>query len=503
MEENQQPETATKYYKLNPKLDGEYYGHYHQDSILRHPDFVLPIIAQNVQTKISDSAYSYIEVYDIALNTKDLIEVTAQTTTGFTVAIDDTEYKLISWDWQTSECTVSNLSSDDESFTVAIANLKVPNSLLIDKNGNRWSEVSIININFSELCLKEQIRARYGFFDRPASGNTNVILDSFFPRLLYKYNMDLTKITQNESFPKTSVAISPFIANVLGVKQMETEQLCLTLGYKKKQIKDLLRKVKNRNLHFVFAGVGGTGVNTAYWLNTMAEMCNVTNLFRVVSTYESDTIEISNLLRFPIDIRTCTGKLKSSNYIEPTQKTKLLAGLLDRLSSRKPIHKQHYLPHICTTYEGEEYIDYPYEIYDNTYDLETHGFKDTKAKDNTIIYGAPEIASRNLLSQAGNFICATHASTSCSIWINPHQDEEMQVESYGMIQLGGFFMNQLKMAITLLEILADESIDLHEKDQHIMTFEFDGTIQQKTDVVYHWQLDRNLHMMTENEANNL
>lgn len=101
----------------------------------------------------------------------------------------------------------------------------------------------------------------------------------------------------------------------------------------------------------------------------------------------------------------------------------------------------------------------------------------------------------------GNFIGATHANTSCSLWLNPKQDQDIQVESYGMIQLGGFFMNQLRLAIGLLEVLASEQ-NLAEQDKSLLRYEFTGEAAMKTDLNYNWQLVRNLNMMTEEEANN-
>ena len=103
------------------------------------------------------------------------------------------------------------------------------------------------------------------------------------------------------------------------------------------------------------------------------------------------------------------------------------------------------------------------------------------------------------MTKLGNFIAATHANTSCSLWLNPKQEQDIQVESYGMIQLGAFFMNQLRMAIGLLEVLATRT-NFSEQDQNLLTYEFTGDIQLRTDRQYNWQITRDINMMTEEAA---
>ena len=360
-------------------------------------------------------------------------------------------------------------------------NLKVTEMIPYVDDGD-WSEIRRKSVNIVGTYLKDQIRTRYGFFERPSSGLNNVIVDSYFPRLLYCCNMDIHNLA-NYQLPKTAVAISPLVANILNVKQVPTEQLCRVLGYNTKMIKTLLKKVKDKKLTFVFAGAGGTGMNTAYFLREMCRMTDTVNLFRKVLVYDQDTVELSNLLRFPVDVRS----LNTTS----THKVDLIAPFTSALSTNKPEYHKSF---IGISENGS--FNYPhhglYSWLDNDDECQTHN--------DVVIYGAPSVESRNALSKVGNFICATHAATTCSIWLNPHQNTELQVESYGMIQLGGFFMNQLKMAISLLEILGRDDLDLKAQDVELLDFEFDGTIQMRTDRQYNWQIDPNLLMMTEHQA---
>lgn len=344
-----------------------------------------------------------------------------------------------------------------------------------DAEGSFWAPNSVVHKDFTKDYLKEQIRARYGFFDRPTNGLSNVVLDSFLPGLLYKYSLDIAQLKERETFPKTSVCISPLLADLLEIKRVPIDQLIRILGYTTQDIKELMTTVKNKQLDFIFAGVGGTGMNCAYWLDEMSKLTNTINIFNSIHIYEKENVEFSNTLRFPLPLST---------YYKQGRKSKIsiVMPLLSRLSSRK----------IQTHFNYITKGNYPWELFDY----------DDKANESTVIYGAPGLEFRNELSKLGNFVCATHASNSCSIWLNPTQTESIEVESYGMIQLGGFFMNQLRMTIGLLELLASDT-PLNSQDTEFLNYTFDGTNRLRCDRVYNFQLRTDLLMMTEEQANNI
>jgi hypothetical protein len=63
-------------------------------------------------------------------------------------------------------------------------------------------------------------------------------------------------------------------------------------------------------------------------------------------------------------------------------------------------------------------------------------------------------------------------------------------------------MNQLRMAIGLLEILASNNNLLDLDDAHYLEYSFDGTRKLPTDREYNFQLEHNGLMMTPEEAQN-
>lgn len=349
-------------------------------------------------------------------------------------------------------------------------------------DGSTWSNTRTTTYTLAEH-LGEQLRSRYAFIDRPTNGLSNVIMDTYLPRYLYKHKM-ATDIFSREPIPSTAVSISPLTAKILGTKQMELEQMIRILGYQRKDIKRLMLAVKARDLNFVFVGAGGTGINTAHWLSEMARLVSIPYLFKRVHVYEEEDTEVSNLLRFPIDPSTINGS--------STEKTNIIKKYVRHLSKLEPEYSSYY---IAST---NKY--HPHNIFDTHIDDDSNVTYQTKQ--NTILYGAPDLETRQDLSTCGSFISATHADTGCFMYLNPKQDLSIQVESYGMIQLSQFFMNQLRMAIQLLEILSDSELDLSEQDKELFKYSFDGNKLLSTDRQYNFQISEQVDMLTEEESAN-
>lgn len=360
----------------------------------------------------------------------------------------------------------------------------------IEENGVQVAIPTISKETSLADHLAEQIRVRYGFFTRPRSGLSNIIIDSFYPRLVYHYRFDMALLQQKETLPATAVAISRLVADSLLVRPVPISQLIRVLGYTEKDITALLRAVKHKNLTMVFAGLGGTGMNTLYWLTELCALTNVVNLFCDVYAYEKETVEVSNMLRFPFGYSAYTQADFSKHSVygsDALYKLDLARPMLDKLSRNIPVCQAKYITQGTLYGQADTWARF-----DST-------AKKFTTPNNTFIYGAPGIEYRNELSAMGNFIAATHADNSCSLWLNPEQTTDIQIESYGMIQLGSFFMNQLRMAIGLLELLASDQ-NLNQQDHQVLNFSFDGTIQLPTDRQYNWQIDNNIRMATEEQA---
>jgi hypothetical protein len=221
-------------------------------------------------------------------------------------------------------------------------------------------------------------------------------------------------------------------------------------------IKNLLLSIKQLNLTVVFAGTGGTGINTICWLSELCLLFGVSDLFYDIHVFEKDFVDFSNIFRFPLPLSMFT------SITSPTlHKTELVKQQLKTLSNCVYFHDRFI-----------ETLD----------DLPTTLLNGTVAADNVVFYGAPSITNRNFLSSLGSFISATHANNTASLYINPIADDSLQVETYGLIQLNSFFINQISMAIGFLEILSTnqyKSQDFHYADY---TFIADIKDQFKFDI---------------------
>lgn len=345
-----------------------------------------------------------------------------------------------------------------------------------DFNQQKLYVVTRSETKYSKTYLREQIRTRY-FMPRPNRGNhTNIVVDSYLPYQLYQDNTD--SYDRNFNLSKASstechYAVSRLAADILKATPISIDTLCKIVGFTQKQIKDLLTKVKSKDIYPVFVGAGGTNMNTLYWLNELCSYANVMNLFtRGISIHEPEQIEFSNMLRFPMPLSAYTSINLRENAAP--YKTLLLHSLKNITTSMNIVR---------------EYVT------SNTIKSYCSSGTDTLIK-GVVFYGAPDIHSRKLLAPYGNFIAATHANNSCSIWLNPIQNSDIQVESYGLIQLNTFFINQFRMAIEFLSILAS-NLDLTIADTRLFSYAFNGIPENTIDRKLYWQIEQNMEMTPE------
>lgn len=291
-----------------------------------------------------------------------------------------------------------------------------------------------------ESHLKKQIRTRYAIM--ASNGHSAEVIDSFYPHSVYCNHFTVLA-------PHNAVALSESVSVHTGIPQMDFGDMLNYVGYDRESLFALLDAVKRRGMYVIFAGVGGTGMNTLYWLTkAVAYTGFYGNLFERLELHDADSIEFSNLLRFPMYFSVNCDRRKAVAAVPYARK---LARNTDyQMTFITPNAFRSSLVKSASKPLSSGYI----------------------IPERTVVYGAPTLESRQFLSEMGNFIAATHADNSCSLWLNPSQDLDIQMETYGLIQLNSFFMNQLRMAIGFLEILADNSIDLKAKDQHLLEYSF-------------------------------
>ena len=260
---------------------------------------------------------------------------------------------------------------------------------------------------------------------------------------------------------RDSYVISEWFSKKFGARQLPFKFMLQTLNISDNKLKSLVLTVKRKKLNFVFAGFGGTGMNTAYWLQKILDHTGDVYLFDTVHVYDDDEVEFSNLLRFPYDLSSCTENNKAYLY-----------------TNKNSLGRRHYKaadaikfvdPSIQYTFANTESFAHP-----------DYSRRLTFSED-TIVYGAPDLATRKEVALTNcRFIAATHGGNSCSMTVQPDIDENLQTEGYGVVHLNTFFWNQLAMTIGLLEFLAEDDIqqvettDMNSDGTPVMNL--DGTV---------------------------
>jgi len=355
--------------------------------------------------------------------------------------------------------------------------------------------------------FKQKVLTRYAIFDRPLSGEKNVIVDSFFPAFYLK---SMRNTFYSEELPATAAAISEFTAEFMSVPLVPRQDLVEMLGFSVKDINNLMNTVKAKKLTLHMIGLGGTNSNTLYWLYQLALLTNTPNLFKQLLIQEPDNLSIDNLIRMPMNpLVEATKGL--SGYIPRTtspmegymwhvvnkQNTYDKADKYDKISYPLRYYGSGFQdkvtvnPFCCTTNTRQmpklslvkncyQYLSssalklisgyfVPRERYIHILNARNSYYNPTPE---TIYYGAPDIATRQAMQQVGKIlITATHGDNEATLALNPIQDTQLQRESYGVIRLGVFFMNQLRLAIGLLQTLASDQ-DLTEQNKTLLDYTY-------------------------------
>jgi hypothetical protein len=271
--------------------------------------------------------------------------------------------------------------------------------------------------------LSDKIKVRYADVNPSEHGTQNMVIDAYYPRLVRKA---LEGGRPENVVSKRTVAISDFIAKEMNVAQMPIQDMCAILGYKEKDIKAILNAAKNKASALVLLGFGGTGTNAYHWIDKLCKWTNVVDIFTEIIIYDDDYIDLTNIFRIPFSIEYTD----TVNYENRKIPKAMIAGktVMSRLALKA---------------------------------FQSRMTDQFSTRESIIYYGAPDIQTRQIISRFSDnpiqFISGTHGDDSCSLYVNPPQDTDLQVESYGMINLSVFFMNQLRMTIELLNIIGTQT----------------------------------------------
>ena len=321
--------------------------------------------------------------------------------------------------------------------------------------------------------ISEALAHRYAVLEKPGKVR-NLIVDSFLPQYFIKHKFNLENIQEEfRNISSTATMIHRGFARMLGIRELPLDDMLAMVGYTKERITELLTNVRAKKLNIAFAGYGGVGTNTVYWLTELCNMSNIQGLFNKIIISDFDRLSLDNVFRMPNPFKTFSAlKHKDMIFNDPNSRYTRTAYCENSLYKTQTIPTDSFkalstkAPYYGTrpldgSTFNENHIDHLY---------------------NWIVYGAPDIESRKLFSKALNrdfperpdyydncladhikaFISATHGDDNCGLVINPsylENESNLMMESYGIIQLNVFFFNQLKLAISFLEVLEKYSLD--------------------------------------------
>ena len=261
----------------------------------------------------------------------------------------------------------------------------------------------------------------------------NCVIDSWFPiELAWIYrNPDSTFYDYDPDETRAFWAISPVVAKVYGCRKLDISDLVKILGYSKTEITNILRMVRKKEYRIILAGMGGTGSNFVYWLEELVRWTRIWDPFHALMAMDDDRFDMSNIPRIPFD-------LSAMKVGETT-----IGAPVERRPEKTIVVTE--TPHVART------------IRMRNFRLTEKGLETLNVDGRIVVYGAPDLETRQWLSEARQypFFAGTHGGNRYYLLQNPRQNTDIQIETYGKINLAVFFMNQLKMTIEFLRKLAD------------------------------------------------
>lgn len=280
-----------------------------------------------------------------------------------------------------------------------------------------------------------QMDARYYFPYLRLSNNReslNTIADSLLPTFIAKKIKEENPFAViNRNYIVQTPCLSERTAKLMGSQLIPTQDIITMLGHTKTEIGKLLQTVKNKSLKIHVIGAGGTGSNFIWWLTKLCQLTGKKHIFENFNVYDDDAFDVINMIRIP--------------FI-PSEAT-----------SDAPM-KVDIIPKECQII-GKRFNKYQARF--NT--INAHN--DHK----TVLYGAPDLETRAELSRSGlRFIAGTHKDDEYQLIENPEIDTDIQIETYGKVNVSVFFLNQIMMTIDFLKYLANTDLEEEQRQNYVI-----------------------------------
>ena len=298
--------------------------------------------------------------------------------------------------------------------------------------------------------IKEELQRRYKSFYLPTFTMSKKAMNEYFPRntiidnvipqilmeIMYKNNSSSNSL---EIALENTKTFSRFFSTAFGVTRIPILEQLKIIGYNPKDVKSLMRRVAKKNLNVASIGYGGISCGIIENLNELLKEFEIAKLFKSLTIYEKDMIEFSNIPR----LNTAKTASQTADYMAYHREDYTVDNpKIALVPKRTPI-----APKVKTIFKTIENIN----------DLKYYAQDDT----DVIYFGACDLFTRHMLVSNGyKYIATTHGDNTVNVIIAPEIDTELQVESYGQIELSIFNLNVLIATIEFLKAL-DENDDFN------------------------------------------
>ena len=324
----------------------------------------------------------------------------------------------------------------------------------------------------------EKIKFRYHLMDTGSIHNRTVmgrmLLDSFYPYGLATVITGRRTEMITPGGSRDGYCISERVSRDMNARKLHISELVSMLGYTKTDITKLLQAAKNKEYNVALVGLGGTGSNFLHWMYEMCEWTGKKGIFQTITAFDDDSFDVPNMLRIPF-----IPEFNSTNFT-----AKKVACIPKRYGISSSGRFKQYNRRMTTD------------------DLKA---TITGYATNTVVYGAPDIGTREWLSAHNyGFIAATHRDNEFSLVENPDVDNDLMMETYGKINLSMFFLNHLTMTIEFLKHLStrEETFTTTDatKNREILRANFAGMYEDQLEQGFKAGAKK-LFAISENEQN--
>lgn len=258
------------------------------------------------------------------------------------------------------------------------------------------------------------------------------ISDAMLPTFIAKQIRGETPLTgSSDTYARQTPCLSERTAKMIGAQLIPTQDIVTMLGYTKTEIGKLLQSVKNKELKLHIIGAGGTGSNFLWWLTKLCQLTGKKHIFNILKVYDDDSFDAINMIRIPFIPAESTDDIPLKVDIIPRE-CEVVAKKFFRISSR--------------------------------FDA-----SNVSVNPRTVVYGAPDLETRATLSSSDlRFIAGTHKDDEYQLIENPEIDTDIQIETYGKVNVSVFFLNQIMMTINFLEYLSATNFAEDQRQNYVI-----------------------------------